>query len=61
MCLDGVGALDLDRFELRILNDEVLALGHLVADRHRRHRWLRLAGRDLSEPVHPLYSVREYH
>src|SRR2546422_737719 len=29
--LDGVGALDLDRFELRILNDEVLALGHLVA------------------------------
>src|SRR5262249_61574741 len=29
--LDGVGALDLDRFELRILNDEVVALGHLVA------------------------------
>jgi hypothetical protein len=29
--LDGVGALDLDRFELRILNDEILALGHLVA------------------------------
>jgi hypothetical protein len=28
--LDGVGALDLDRFELRVLNDEVLALGHLV-------------------------------
>jgi hypothetical protein len=25
-----VGALDLDRFELRVLNDEVLALGHLV-------------------------------
>jgi hypothetical protein len=29
--LDGVGALDLDRFQLRILDDEVLALGHLVA------------------------------
>src|SRR5262252_409305 len=29
--LDGVGALDLDRFELGVLNDEVLALGHLVA------------------------------
>src|SRR2546425_6228921 len=29
--LDGVGALDPDRFELGILNDEVLALGHLVA------------------------------
>ena len=29
--LDGVGALDLDRFELRIRDDEVLALGHLVA------------------------------
>src|SRR5229473_2236153 len=29
--LDGVGALDLDRFELRILDDEVLALGDLVA------------------------------
>ena len=28
--LDGVGALDLDRFELRILNDEVLAAGHHV-------------------------------
>ena len=27
---DGVGALDLDRFELRILNDEVLAAGHHV-------------------------------
>src|SRR5260370_19970164 len=29
--LDGMGALDLDRFELRILHDEVLALGDLVA------------------------------
>jgi hypothetical protein len=29
--LDGVGALDLDSFELSIFNDEVLALGQLVA------------------------------
>src|SRR5437660_12853924 len=29
--LDGVGAFDLDRFELRILDDEILALGDLVA------------------------------
>ena len=29
--LDGVGALDLDCFELRILNDEVVALGQLEA------------------------------
>jgi hypothetical protein len=29
--IDGVGALDLDRVELRIVNDEVLALFHLVA------------------------------
>ena len=26
-----MGTLDLDSFELRVLNDEVLALGHLVA------------------------------
>src|SRR5262249_15993678 len=29
--LDGMGALDLDRLELCILDDEVLALGYLVA------------------------------
>src|SRR5213078_1073669 len=29
--LDGVGAFDLDRFELGILDDEVLAFGDLVA------------------------------
>ena len=29
--LDDVGALDLDRFDFRILCDEVLALGDLVA------------------------------
>src|SRR5262249_1873822 len=29
--LDGVGALDLDRFELPALNDEGLALGHPAA------------------------------